>query len=368
MRNYEHYDIEDFARDDYFITWCLQVDESNEYFWNNWMREHPAQQKKLLDARQLVVDLQIIETEEKESDFEQEIWEGIARTISTEPQKKSMRSLLWKLSSAAAILLLIGAFLIQKNRIKPTTKYTKLEWINFENDSGSAKRITLADRSIVLLEPFSSLKYPTQFLGEQRAVFLKGEAFFDIERDTLKPFLVYANETITKVLGTSFTIHAFEGKSTVEVEVKTGKVAVYAQVAAKQKATAPKEVFVHTDERISIPRPNKKLEVTPNQKVVFNREEEAMKKMIADETKVITQVEKLPQFQFKDESIIKVFQALELAYGIELEFDEQQLKACTITTKLKDEPLFQKLEMLCKALALTFSEKDAIIFIEGAGC
>ena len=64
---------------------------------------------------------------------------------------------------------------------------------------------------------------------------MKGKAFFDIARDTSQPFVVYANETITKVLGTSFTIKAFEGEKDVEVSVKTGKVAVYANVSSLPK-------------------------------------------------------------------------------------------------------------------------------------
>ena len=117
-----------------------------------------------------------------------------------------------------------------------------------------------------------------------------------------------------------------------------------------------------------MPLPNKKLEVTPNQKVVFDRTAEDMVKKVTELPKLITKLENLPQFQFKDEPVVTVFQALEKAYGIKLEYDKQILKNCTITTKLEDETLFQKLNIICMALNLKYHEKGASVIIHGDAC
>jgi len=127
-------------------------------------------------------------------------------------------------------------------------------------------------------------------------------------------------------------------------------------------------MVIQTDEKIYIPRPDKKLEVTPNQKVVFDAKASDMIKTITPLPQLITKIETLPQFQFRDESVAKVFEVLEQAYGIDFEFNKEKLMDCTITTKLKDEPLFQKLKIICTALNLTFTEQDATIFIHGNGC
>ena len=230
------------------------------------------------------------------------------------------------------------------------------------------KNIKLNDSSTVVLEPFSSLKYPTFFSKDQRVVILKGEAFFDIQRDTMRPFLVYANETITKVLGTSFNINAYEGEETVEVEVISGKVAVYANVNAEEKLEKKKQILLETNEKILIPKPNKKLELTPNQKVVFNRSEKDMVKTLAAVPQVLSTLEKLPQIQFDNESVVNVFKALEQAYGIEFIYQEEALKNCPINTKLKEESLFETLNIICAALGLEFTEKNATIYITGEGC
>ncbi len=370
MKNYENYELEDFTCDDDFISWCLRTDESVNQFWNNWLQSHPTKKTVVLQAKQLVLDLQSIENDEHEMNFEQEIWDKVETNIAESNKYSKINFLQWTLSAAAMGLILLSTMLLFQNyeTSDSNAKLADLEWVNLENNSGLSKKIRLADNSKVVLEPFSSLKYPTIFSGDQRVVFLKGEAFFEITQDTLKPFLVYANETITKVLGTSFTITAFEGEKTVEVDVKSGKVAVYAKVTSNDNKGKQKRIVVETDEKISIPQPNKKLEVTPNQKVVFDKKGGDMIRTVTKLPQVIVKMEELPQFEFNNESVVKVFRALEQAYGIDLEFDENRLKGCTITTKLDKEPLFEKMNIICIALGLKFEEKDATIFIEGEGC
>lgn len=369
FREYKEYTSEQFASDDDFINWCQNSNEELGLFWDAFLIEYPEKKNQINNAKQIIDQFNKLEKGGSKDTLEEEVWSGIENVISKQSEKP--RNYIFRvIGVAASLLLLISCLLLWYpiQKIAPLA-HQELEWINFENTTGVAKIITLADQSTVIVEPFSTLKYPSHFSKEQRSVVLKGEAFFDIKRDTLKPFLVYANETITKVLGTSFRIKAFEGEETVEVDVKTGKVAVYAKVFSDDNKThAQKQMVVETDERIIIPLPNKKIEVTPNQKVVFDRRESLMIREVTALPKLITKLESLPQFQFKNESVIKVFEALEQGYGIELDYDVEDVQHCTITTKLKDEPLFQKLNIICTALNLKFVQKDAKIIIEGNGC
>ena len=369
MKNYENFEPEDFAADDDFIGWCLMPDSKSNRFWNKWMKEHPEHKIKVLEAKQLVLDLRGIETEQYQMLDENEIWSHINSEISKEERESTLNRMRWAWTVAASLALLVGSFFIFHQSDKSTDKQiANEEWVKVENNSGIVKSIQLSDNSTVELEPFSYLKYPKKFIGTQRKVILKGEAFFDIKRDTTVPFMVYANETITKVLGTSFRVIAFEGNKKVEVEVKTGKVAVYANVASGKQLNEQKKIIIEADEPVVMPLPNKKLLVTPNQKVVFDKEQEEMTKAIMRMPEVIVEVEEIPQLIFNNESVVEVFEALEVAYGIDIKFDESQLEDCTITTELDEEPLFQKLNIICMALDLKFMEKDAMIFIEGEGC
>jgi hypothetical protein len=93
------------------------------------------------------------------------------------------------------------------------------------NNSDKPQIITLSDGSSVLLQPNSKLSYPKIFVGNERKVYLSGEGFSKSVK-TLKPFLSFANEIVTKVVGTSFKIKAYANQPNVEVVVRTGKVKV----------------------------------------------------------------------------------------------------------------------------------------------
>lgn len=370
MKEYYKYSFTDFVIDDYFIHSCLSPSKESDIYWSNFTKANPDKKADLLEAKKMIFSLNQIENEQIPLEYNQHIWNNIESNITSSNQAK--RNFKYFLPSTVAFLSCLLVFNIITIYINSSASAIpiaqKLAWVNVENNTGAAKTIELSDHSKVILEPFSTLKYPKIFEENQRLVLLKGEAFFDVEKDSLRPFMVFANETITKVLGTSFRITAFEGAKTVEVDVKTGKVAVYAKVGNETTKTANAKIKVETDEKIYVPKPNKKLEVTPNQKVVFNKNEQKMEKKLTRLPFAIKEIKSLPKYKFKNEPIIEVFETLEMAYGIDLIFNKELLSKCTITTTLTDESLFDKLNIICMALNLKFTEKDATIIIKGNGC
>src|SRR5699024_10817305 len=90
---------------------------------------------------------------------------------------------------------------------------------------GKRFQIKLADGSHVFLNAGSSLRYPVKFPKEgKREVFLTGEAYFDIEEDKDRPFIVEANEVKINVLGTRFNVSSFSKEETAEVALVEGSV------------------------------------------------------------------------------------------------------------------------------------------------
>lgn len=89
--------------------------------------------------------------------------------------------------------------------------------------TGQTAKVNLPDGSVAYLNAGSSLKYAETFGTDTREVILTGEAFFEVTRDTLHPFLVKTGDVTTQVLGTSFNVRAYENP---EVTVATGKVSV----------------------------------------------------------------------------------------------------------------------------------------------
>lgn len=380
MKSYDQYSFEEFVADDYFIEWVLGASREHDLFWEQLMQQHPSQIASILAAKDFILEIHEVETLAPPPKQFQKNWKIIQEKTNITTTKTATLPIdkhWWKYAAAAVIggFLLIGSWQFYASSPLPIiatnspTTTPKVQWTDFKNTTAIAQKIHLVDGSIVTVEPFSSLKYPSHFEKKQREVVLKGEAFFEIARDTTQPFVVYANETITKVLGTSFTVKAFEGEKEVEVAVKTGKVAVYANVnSLPKKLIQEKEKFViRTDnEQILIPIPNKKLEVTPNQRVVFDKVKAEMQKTLAKLPLPTPAVQQLPKLHFFKEPLSEVLIALEKAYEIDLNFEEEQLNNCLITTTLEDNvSLFSKLKIICKAMGLTYQEQEAVIYIQG---
>ncbi|MDE1192071.1 MAG: DUF4974 domain-containing protein [Arachidicoccus sp.] len=80
--------------------------------------------------------------------------------------------------------------------------------------TGSANLYTmiLPDGSKVWLNAMSSIKFPTIFTGKERVISISGEAYFEVAKDRLHPFIVNMNGTSVKVLGTHFNINAYKNR------------------------------------------------------------------------------------------------------------------------------------------------------------
>lgn len=87
-------------------------------------------------------------------------------------------------------------------------------------------RIILPDESVVWLNSKSSLTYSTDFKSTSRRVNLEGEGFFDISKDSARPFTVHTDGLIVNVKGTQFNIKAYKEDAYVAATLVKGKVNV----------------------------------------------------------------------------------------------------------------------------------------------
>ena len=104
---------------------------------------------------------------------------------------------------------------------------TNVEQINkLKTPRGGEYRVVLPDGTKVRLNAFSVLTYPTEFIGNERMVELEGEAYFEIAKDSLHPFIVKANGLEIRQYGTKFTVNARSSQATTVV-LEEGSIAVY---------------------------------------------------------------------------------------------------------------------------------------------
>ena len=89
---------------------------------------------------------------------------------------------------------------------------------------GGEYSITLSDGTIVYLNSESELRYPVNFVGRDRWVYLSGEAYFDVVQDEAHPFIVDMGNSSVRVLGTSFDVRAYADEDEVLTTLVQGSV------------------------------------------------------------------------------------------------------------------------------------------------
>lgn len=95
--------------------------------------------------------------------------------------------------------------------------------------NGKRFKLQLSDGTQVHLNAGTSLKYPVNFIaGQNRKVFLDGEAFFDVAKDAAHPFVVNANKLDVRVLGTHFNVSDYPEDEAADVVLVEGSVAMHA--------------------------------------------------------------------------------------------------------------------------------------------
>lgn len=113
--------------------------------------------------------------------------------------------------------------------INPNTDTSKADanlFNTLSTPTGGQYNIVLVDGTKVYLNAVSSIKYPTQFNGDQRIVELDGEAYFEVAKNKNKPFIVKSGDQDIEVLGTHFNVHAYDNESVVKTTLLEGSVAV----------------------------------------------------------------------------------------------------------------------------------------------
>ena len=111
--------------------------------------------------------------------------------------------------------------------------------------------LVLDDGTQVWVNADSRLKYPVQFVGEERKVFLEGEAYFIVAKDSL-PFVVSTSRGDIRVLGTTFNVKSYDEEVAMQATLVEGKVLV-AQ-GQKEMELAPGEQGTVTDAGIMAKR------------------------------------------------------------------------------------------------------------------
>lgn len=219
------------------------------------------------------------------------------------------------------------------------------------NNTSGIRRVMMEDGTVITLKPNSSIEYPETFAHDERKILLNGEAFFDVSKDKNRPFVISTSELRVKVLGTSFNVVAYDGAKEISVAVKTGKVSV----AKSKRKIAPEP---DEDEVI----------LTPNQEVVYNTAEDLFSKKLVAKPELVLEKPTLFETQYDGAPVVKILSVLEENYGINIQYDEEVLSNCILTTSMAEEGLYERIQIICKAIGAEYEINDASIIIKSNGC
>lgn len=106
---------------------------------------------------------------------------------------------------------------------------------------GGEYRLELADGTKVWLNAETELKFPVNFSGSTRDVYIKGEAYFQVARDEKHVFQVHTSMGAVKVLGTSFNIRDYADEQRMVATLETGKVVYISDGLKKEVVLVPGE-------------------------------------------------------------------------------------------------------------------------------
>ncbi len=246
---YKDYDIEHFIADEFFVLWVKNPNESNTHFWEKWLNQHPEKRELVNEAANFIRSVNYKKSPEFTDRMYIETYENILkfdypRQIKEPEIKRSGFLYLLPLKRIAAAALLIFCVWIQYEAINyqpEPEEPAKIALVKKANPVGQKSIIDLPDGTRVHLNSESEIAFPDKFSDTVRWVSLKGEAFFEVNKET-RPFYVELGNTSIQVLGTSFNVNQSENGS-LYVALVTGKVRVNSE-QGEQVELKPKEMLV----------------------------------------------------------------------------------------------------------------------------
>ncbi|OIN58615.1 FecR family protein [Arsenicibacter rosenii] len=364
-QNYETYSAADFLTDDAFVTHQLDPTRASAQFWETWLIQYPHRRDVYQQAVDLVEAIRLGLDTYAQTYLPEEtvrrLWLRIQETNAREAETavRTRRSGWMRWAAAAAVVLTLGGGYWWKSATKPVTPYDRQVTALSEslsetvNTSRKLQLIRLPDNSEVWLAPDSRLTYPADFGRKNRVVYLSGEATFSVTKDTDKPFFVHANDVVTRVIGTRFTVRAFFREKRVKVQVQSGQVSVYRNGPASS-AERPKGVML-----------------LPNQQVIFNNETAQFDKMLVDTPAIVITPyvrKKTPSFVYNETPISQVLRDIKEAYGIDIHYNKEALENCQLNSTMTNETFKQKLTIVCATIGATYEIIDGQVVINGGSC
>lgn len=307
-------------------AWMAQLPENEKYY--NELKKVFALSSNSLTKTKQEIDVNVNQEWEKfVSTIEKN--EAPVRTLVPENQAR-----LWLRIAATILLVAASGFVINYF----VFRNTDVKFLTAD----TTQSVTLPDGSTVILNKHSELSYASSFGEMNRKVTLKGEAFFEIERDTQKLFIISINNAEVEVLGTSFNVQGYDNRKEIEVTVQTGLV------------------------KFSVPEENKEVKLEAGQKGIYSKAAKDLKSAVNPDINFLAWNTR--KLVFTENDLRSVIETLNKTYQVNITLPANIPASCVVTVTFDQQSLESVLNVLKTTLNLEYRINGNQVEILSAGC
>ncbi len=263
--------------------------------------------------------------------------EALKNVLGRIPKVSSKRTFWFYWQKVAAILILplvIGTLLWFYINSNKTISSNNLVYNEVYAAYGTHSSLKLSDSTLVWLNSGSSLRYPIEFNDKNRTVFLKGEAYFEVESDVSRPFIVRTSTIEVKATGTKFNVQEYDLNPITEVTLVSGK------------------IFVNESDNKN--NPQLISELNPDQHLDYCKQT-GEKYIINDDTYRFI-AWKDGKLIFRNEPLDAVLNKLSMMFNVDIELQGEELRDYRYHATFQDESLEEILKLLKLSAPIDFTE------------
>lgn len=340
----------------------------------SWIEESKENEKLFLELRVLWEAGKLNDVSIKEIIVTE--WKKLESRIDAHDYKKHfshrspdrVRNLIYNALKIAAIFIVslgISWYLLNNTSISGGSQ--NISYYEFRTPKGSKSVIDLPDGSKVYLNAESYLRFPEKFTKSNREIYLEGEAYFDITKNTENPLIVKTSEINIKVVGTAFNVKSYPDEGTIETTLVRGEI-----ILEKSKTDASEKAST--------------IKLEPNQRATFIKKqgnihldnvdpvetiESKTNQLVRKEKLLLSDVQETEKYTawkdgkliFDNETFENLAIKLERWYDIKITINDEELKQIRFTGTFENETIEQGLEImqLTTPISYTMDKNELLI-------
>lgn len=268
-----------------------------------------------------------------------QMYEKVTTGIWPHEKEKSKHILFRNTFLRVAAALIIGVFI----GVLATNDFSEKKpvYYTLRSPQGSVSEMTLPDGTIIFLNAGSQIKYTSEEKANVREVFLDGEAWFDVEKNEEKPFIVHTPFYNVQVLGTQFNVKAYKEEETVATTLEKGSVLVTSSNNFKLKED---------------------IKLKPGGQLIYNKTKNIIQ-LKTVETRLFTSW-KDNELIFIETTFGDLVKLLERRYGVKIAVTDKSILNDHYTGTLKNETILEILEIIKHTQPIRYKIEGQKIIIQ----